>query len=229
MLLNPFGELYLEEDTTNLKTFQKIKEYIKAGGVFVNTGGLAFYYMWNPRTKIEGLPGPMLEFYTGQALTKPTDNASIASHGNGGTCGVYISSISLSPAIDPENSYLTDTWLYKNFGVRTSFWGELPLEAKKTTHFDNFIIENTKIIEFRSALRCETAEAQLIPIIRSEYKYKRTGKIHECYPIAAVKYGRGYLILVGMRLKEEKDLTLVIMAIKKIIERLREKGSLELE
>lgn len=218
MLLNPFGELYLEEDTANLKTFQKIKEYIKTGGVFVNTGGLAFYYMWNPRTKIEGLPGPMLEFYTGQALTKPTDNAS-----------TYESSITLSPAIDPENSYLTDTWLYKNFGVRTSFWGEFSLEAKNTTHFDNFIIENTKIPEFRSALRCETAEAQLIPIIRSEYKYKHTGKIHECYPIAAVKYGRGYLILVGMRLKEEKDLTLVIIAIKKIIERLREKGTLELE
>jgi len=54
-----------------------------------------------------------------------------------------------------------------------------------------------------------------------------TGRKHECYPIAAVKYGIGYLILIGMVLKEEKDLTLVLKAIMKIIEKLRENGLLE--
>jgi len=214
IIFNPFGELYPEKDTTNLRTFQKIKEYIKNGGVFVNTAGLAFYYMWNPKTKIEGLTGPMLETYTGAAKTEPIIGST------------YKSSISLMPVVLTEDSPLTDTWLYKNFGVRTTLGSMRSLEAKNAAHFD-IIDENTIIQEFRSALRCETAEAQLIPIIRSEYLYHPTGRTHECYPIAAVKYGRGYLILVGMVIKKEEDLSLVIKAIKEIIERLRKEGSLE--
>ena len=95
---------------------------------------------------------------------------------------------------------------------------------------DNILLsasEDIAIEEFRSALRCESPEAQLVPIIRSEYTYQFTDRIHECYPIAAVKYGIGYLILVGITLNKEKDLSLVISAINKIIEKLRENGSIE--
>ena len=38
IILNPFGELYLEEDLGNQRSFRKIKEYVKHGGVFVNMG-----------------------------------------------------------------------------------------------------------------------------------------------------------------------------------------------
>jgi hypothetical protein len=215
IILNPFGELYPEEDTTNLRTFQKIKEYIKNGGVFVNTAGLAFYYMWNPKTKIEGLTGPLLETYKGRVIPTPSEKDS----------NIVELWVTLEPVVLTEDSPLTDTWLYKNFGVRTTLGSMRSIEAKNAAHFD-IIDENTIIQEFRSALRCETAEAQLIPIIRSEYLYHRTGRKHECYPIAAVKYGRGYLIHIGMVLKKEEDLSLVIKAIKKIIEGLCKEGKL---
>jgi len=217
IIVNPFGELCLEEDITNLKTFQRIKEYIKRGGVFVNTAGLAFFYMLNPKTKIEGLTGPMLHTYSGRALTKPAKE----------DANTYESSIFLQPIVIPDDSSLIDTWLYKNFGVRTTLESGRTLKAKSVESFNGLIDNGVKVQEFRSALRCESSEAQLIPIIRSEYVYQPTGRKHECYPIAAVKYGIGYLILIGMALKEEKDLTLVLKAIMKIIEKLRENGLLE--
>ena len=215
IMFNPFGELYPEEDTTNLKTFQKIKEYVKKGGVFVNTAGLAFFYMWNPKTKIEGLTGPMLEAYSGKAVTTTKDS------------NIYESSIALQPVVMPDGSSLIDTWLYKNFGVRTTLGDERSLKAEAVNSFRDIVEKNLDVQEFRSALRCEHPECQLVPIIRSEYVYQPTGRKHECYPIAAVKYGLGYLILVGLRLNEDNDLRLVTRAIKKVIEKLSKRGFLE--
>jgi len=224
ILLNPFGELYLEDDTMNLKTFQAIKDYIKKGGVFVNTAGLAFFYMWNQKTKIEGLTGPMLEAYAGDAITKPIMNdPHIMDEPH-----TYTSSIALQPIVIPDGSSLIDTWLFKNFGIRTSLGDERPLRAEGVNSFRDIIEKDLVVHEFRSALRCEHPECQLIPIIRSEYVYRPTGKKHECYPIAAVKYGLGYLILVGLVLKEDKDLSLVVRTIKGVIEKLRKRGFLEI-
>ena len=230
IIINPFGELYPEEDTTNLKTFQKIEEYIKHGGVFVNTAGLAFWYMWNPKTELEGLTGPMVETYNGIVIWNPKTELEgltgpkLQTYEGG---AIIKSEIHLTPVVIPDNSSLTDTWLYKNFGIRTTLGDKRSLEVKNAAHFDIVIGESLEVQEFRSALRCEAAEAQLIPIIRSEYEYQ-PGRKHECYPIAAVKYGRGYLILNGMALTEEKDLLLVVKVIKNITERLRKEGSLEL-
>jgi len=215
IIFNPFGELYLEEDTTNLKTFQKIKEYVKKGGVFVNTAGLAFFYMWNPKTKIEGLTGPMLETYSGRAVTKPKES------------NIYESSIVLQPIVIPDDSSLIDTWLYKNFGIRTTLGDKRSLKAEAISSFSEIIESSLDVQEFRSALRCEHPECQLVPLIRSEYIYQPSGRKHECYPIAAVKYGLGYLILVGLRLNGDKDLLLVTRAIKKVIEKLSKEGVLE--
>jgi hypothetical protein len=215
IVFNPFGELYLEDDTMNLRTFQNIKEYIRKGGVFVSTAGLAFYYMWNPKRKIEGLTGPVMQTYIGSSVTKPTSS------------NTYESSIALQPVVMPDDSSLIDTWLYRNFGIRTTLGGKRTLKATAVNSFNGIVGENVDVQEFRSALRCENPECHLIPIIRSEYVYQPTGRKHECFPIAAVKYGLGYLILVGMVLKDDRDLSLVTRAIKKVIQRLSEKGFLE--
>jgi hypothetical protein len=213
VLVNPFGELYPEEDTLNLKTFQAIKEFIRRGGVFVNTAGLAFFYMWNPKTKIEGLTGTVLEGYSGNAETKRITKDS----------DIFSSSIVLQPIVYSDGTSLIDTWLYKNFGIRTSLGEERSLDAEAVSLNNG----KWKVHEFRSALRCENPDCHLIPIVRSEFIYQPTGKKHECYPIAAVKYGHGYLILVGLRLKSEGEISIISDTIKKIIDRLAEKGCIE--
>jgi hypothetical protein len=47
LIINPFGDIFPEKDTKLHTTFYKICEYIKNGGIFVNTGG-AFFSHQNP-------------------------------------------------------------------------------------------------------------------------------------------------------------------------------------
>jgi len=47
VLVNPFGEIYLEEDKLKFATYEKIKDFIAKGGIFCCTGGFPFYYFWN--------------------------------------------------------------------------------------------------------------------------------------------------------------------------------------
>lgn len=47
MIINPFGEAYPERDINLRPMFSKIKNYVWGGGVFVLTGGFAFFYAWN--------------------------------------------------------------------------------------------------------------------------------------------------------------------------------------
>lgn len=58
VLLNPFGEIYLEEDRRNFSTYERIKDFISEGGIFCCTGGFPFYYYWDPilNTPIETTP-----------------------------------------------------------------------------------------------------------------------------------------------------------------------------
>lgn len=75
--------------------------------------------------------------------------------------------------------------------------------------------------------------AMLIPLLKAYIDLPRLPQEREprqalCYPIAAVKYGIGYLILVGMHLtkKRQSDFDKVIVAIQKLCEKLGNKGTL---
>jgi hypothetical protein len=220
-IINPFGESYPEEDLANLKVLKRIKEYIRKGGVFINIAGLAFFYMMDFKREIEGLTGQMATFYMGGY---PGGKHIVFK----GLINTYKPALVLEPIIGAVS--LIDTWLYKNLGISTTKGDPRPLLVyAEDPYFEDLVDDRTEVIEFRSAQRCETADVKLIPILRAKYKYKPTGRTHECYPIAAVKYGMGYLIIVGMTLKRERinDLLLVTKVIKRIIKKLHEKGSLD--
>jgi hypothetical protein len=46
-VVNPFGEVYPEEEPDSRRTYRRILEYIDRGGLFVNTGGFPFFYYWD--------------------------------------------------------------------------------------------------------------------------------------------------------------------------------------
>jgi hypothetical protein len=48
VIVNPFGEIYVEGDKRRLSTYEKIKDFIADGGIFCCTGGFPFYYYWDP-------------------------------------------------------------------------------------------------------------------------------------------------------------------------------------
>lgn len=63
ILINPYGETYPEYNKTKNETMNKIFDYIKNGGIFVNTAGIPGYYYFNfaLQRRIDATP-PMFDF-----------------------------------------------------------------------------------------------------------------------------------------------------------------------
>lgn len=51
VVVNPFGEVYPEEDFTLHTTLTQIRDYVAAGGVYVNVAGYPFWFKYNPDSK----------------------------------------------------------------------------------------------------------------------------------------------------------------------------------
>jgi len=222
MIINPFGELYPEEDTSNMSTLKRIMEYIKTGGVFVNAAGLPFFYMKDFKNNIEGLTGPMLKYYVGGFTSTPFN----------GLLGRYQPSVTLEPAITDAGSSLVDTWLYQNLGIRTTVTSPrlVSVRTVKDPYFEGLVNnDGIEVLDFRSAIRCEVAHAKLIPILISILTHEITGQVRVSYPIAAVNYGLGYLVLIGMALKKDRinNFKLAIECLKRIINKLQNRGTLD--
>ena len=215
VLVNPFGERYLESDIANMQTLKQIKEFVRKGGVFVSVGGLAFYYMYNPQSKIEGLTGSMLELYTGGLFTLVPPVTMAASNWSGTT--TPMGSIILQPGVNPDASSLVDTWSFRNLGLRTTLRSETTRKIEAVhKDFADIVQPDSEVQEFRAIERCEANNAELVPIFKSEYQYSPTQRTHECYPVAAVRFGLGYFVICGMVVKEEGHKSLIEKTVVKI-------------
>ncbi len=70
-IINPFGETFPEENWAEKKSYKRILEYIKKGGLFVNVAGFPFFYYWDPvgnRSIPSGRLRPFLDPATGRVL-----------------------------------------------------------------------------------------------------------------------------------------------------------------
>ncbi len=58
VILNPYGGVYPEADLRTLSTLDKITEYVKNGGIFVNVADIPTYWAYNPeiRRKVDTTP-----------------------------------------------------------------------------------------------------------------------------------------------------------------------------
>ncbi len=220
MILNPLGESYPEEDIANMMTFTRIKKYIQSGGIFVNINGLAFWYMWNPSTRVEALTGEPFISYS--ALTVVEERRRIRRR------HVHVLTSQLTSVFHPDEASIVDTWLLRAFGIRTTVGSQRKVNAKEAEGFHDILEDRDEINEFRSALRSESADSTLIPLLRAKYGYgpEDTGRVHECYPIAAVKHGLGYLVLIGLAMTDDRHLRLVPKTLYAIRNRMRESGTL---
>jgi len=211
VIINPFGDEYPEIDKPNLSTLRSIKKFVKKGGVFVNVSGLAFYYVWDGQK--EDLSGPLYETYRIDKLPS------------------YLTRVILL-----ESSPLRDCSLYTFFSIRTTFFDPaiLTAEAVSDSFFDKLdnIGGTKKVKEFRSAYRSKSEEFTLIPLLKTAHKiptrkeFKKKTLDFDCYPIAAVKYGYGYLLLNGFKLEKSRpeDFQKIVESIKCVVKKLSIKG-----
>lgn len=214
IILNPFGEVYPEIDKPNLATLRLIRKFVKNGGIFVNVAGLAFYYVWDGQK--EDLSGPLYETY--QVTRLP---------------GI------LSRVVLPRASHLRDCSLYRFFGIRTTFFNAtiLPVTAIPDKFFKGLanIGGVNEVKEFRSAYRSVTRESTLLPILKASHKItviveesKKKQIDFDCYPISAVEYGMGYLLLNGMSLEKSRpqDFQKALESTKSVAKKLNSEGLL---
>jgi HEPN domain-containing protein len=191
IVLNPFGETYPEYSLDNKEIYNQIKLFIENGGVFVNTAGFPFFYAWDVK---KGEKDPISEERL--FLPKSFDIRE-------GTLTIKELQGVLS---------FTGTLFYKNFGASTTYdtkthIGSHEVETFQTdeskSQFGDLRI--SKVHEFR-ALRKETRNC--LPILTANcYEFG------EIYPIAAIKSGRGFLLVAGMSMITEEEATLFAKAV----------------
>ena len=182
-IVNPYGETYPEEDLLSLKTFKKIDQYIRKGGIFVCAGGFAFFYGYDFKTKRSPSLAKELDIYVqrsppGQPLV-----------------------------LEPQRAYppiysLVNTPLTKHFKILTT-WRDTernPVFQDLTDRRFVGDITNTggisEVLQFRAV---REPIRKCIPFLRA------TSSIGTVYVIAGVPVGRGCLILCGMDLRAQPN------------------------
>lgn len=186
VVINPYGEVYPEEDLFVLKTFNRIMEFIKNGGIFVNVGGFAFYYGWDIITKREPTPiADVYQFYRGEIKGKV---------------------IELHPRQSIKGSLLTNgTLLFERLKITPTFGDHEECEIYQTERDKEFIgnledVGETNIIEEYRCVREPVSRCQ--PLLRAKSEI-----YGEIYPLAATPLGRGYFIIGGMNLANRNEIS----------------------
>jgi hypothetical protein len=185
VVINPYGEVYPEEDLFVLKTFNRIMEFIKNGGIFVNVGGFAFYYGWDIKTKREPIPiADVYQFYGGEIKENRT--------------------IELHPLQSIKGRTLTNgTLLFERLKITPTFGDPKKYEIYQTESDKDFIgnledVGGTNIIEEYRCVREPVSRCQ--PLLRAKSEI-----YDEIYPLAAIPLGRGYFIIGGMNLEHRNQ------------------------
>jgi hypothetical protein len=184
VIVNPYGEVYPEEDLFSFRTFNLIIEFVKNGGIFVNVGGFAFYYGWDIETKRGPIPiADVYQFYGGE---------------------IKENRIELYPLQSIKGRTLTNgTLLFERLKITPTFGDTQRYKVYQTESDKRFIgnledVGETNIIE---EFRCVRE-----PVFRCKPLLRAKSEIYnEIYPLAAIPYRRGYFIIGGMNLDPKND------------------------
>ena len=185
LILNPFGEAYPEKDLDERIIFDVIKDYVADGGIFVTTGGFAFFYGWDVSPNAQGdRARPILDdrIFVPVRIRATEQNTFVVEQ--------------FRVALPFAGSLL-----WRQLGAQTT--GDTPThsgayedQAYQTPEDQNVVGDLTNvggsdhIQEFRGLKPNST---NCLPLLRL-----RRPDFGEVYPIAAIQHGRGYFIIGGV-------------------------------
>jgi len=189
VIMNPFGEAYPELNIHSRDTYEQIKFFIENGGVFANTAGFAFFYSWDHAT------GEKKAISEERFLLVPKAADKIK--------GLQ------------ELLGFSGTLLYLDFRafVTSDDVGHMGPHEVETFQTKEDIekfgkLGPIKLKEFRS-LRNETIKnVECIPILRANCSV-----FGEIYPVAAIKFGKGFLVVGGFIIEREEEAKLFAKAV----------------
>ncbi len=217
VIVNPLTEVYAETDLANRTSLKALTQFIDNGGVVVCGGGLPFFWMVDYHDLsqgIQGFTGSFLDMYAGSVFPAKSPDDALT--------------VSMQRTRHPRLASLLDTWLYKTFGIMTTLGDaqDVSLYKVNDSYFSSIIKEGEQIVvkEFRSPFRCDSEDSKLIPLVKASWQFDKHSV--ECYPIAAINHGAGYVLIFAMRL-ESKNKELISAAIASVLKKLKEKGHLD--
>lgn len=176
IIINPFGEIHLDENNRTLNTlYNNILNFIKEGGIYVCTGGIPFYYIWD---EILGI------------LVDTTQLTVELDQGKVNQFRVW------------DNTIFTNIFGLRFNGDKSTPAEVFQNDSDKEYFGDlDMIGGSNTIIEFRSAIDKNI----ILPALRTHFPHiDREGKISraEVYPLYVLPYDKGYLMVAGMSLDQ---------------------------
>ena len=204
VVINPFGEAYPELGNGEGLGFKTIASYIRDGGIFINSGGQPFTYSWDVHTGNSQL---LINFIP--ALRDIQTNY---------IDGTSVLQIKESVSVPSEALILK-----RQFGLETE-WDhpEKNIVGPKEVdvEFDKILVEQdkpattTKVKVYRPVSKLSQ---HVIPLAHCSNWNNKNGDVADiCYPIVAIKFGRGFLIHTGMSLDEEREYKTLIDIIRRV-------------
>jgi hypothetical protein len=196
IIINPFGEAYPELGSAEGVGLKTILSYIQDGGIFVNSGGQPFVYSWDVNTGAHNL---VINFIPiSNYVENKYDKV------------MPVLSRNEVLAIPPEALILK-----RYFDVETE-WDHPekeivgPIEVE--IEFDE-ILGNDKP---KTRAKVYRPIGQLSDNVRPLVHCPESIWSDRVYPVAAIKFGRGYLIYTGMNLDEEREYKLLLDIVKRL-------------
>jgi len=174
IIINPFGEIHLDENIRTLSTlYNRVLKYIQEGGIFICTGGIPFYYVWN---EILGI------------FIDTTPEQIELERGRIRQFRPFISTIFTKEFSVNFNGFPSLNLPVFQRQDDINIFGDLRMEG------------GSQIVdEFRSALPSN----RIIPALRTLYPMtteEGDTEEKEMWPLYVVPYNKGYLMVLGMRL-----------------------------
>ena len=118
------------------------------------------------------------------------------------------------PLYDPRHASLRYPWIYKRLKIKNNLFGDSlkPVFPVDDDYFRDLVpaLGGTSVREFRSVIRSDDPKVPVIPIIKAYSEFPiPVGELtidtqYPCYPIAAIKYGYGFLLFIGMHLVKHR-------------------------
>lgn len=196
IVINPFGEAYPELGSAEGVGLNTILAYIHDGGIFVNSGGQPFVYSWDVNTGSHNLVinfipiSSYVEINYDEVMPVLSRNESLA---------IPQEALVLKKYFDTETEW--DRPEKEIIG---------PIEVE--IEFDE-ILGNDKP---KARAKVYRPIRQLSDNVRPLVHCPESLWGGRVYPVAAIKFGRGFLIYTGMNLDEEREYKLLLDIVKRL-------------
>lgn len=196
IIINPFGEAYPELGSAEGVCIKTILSYIHEGGIFVNSGGQPFVYSWDVNTGDHNL---VINFIPISSYIESNYEE-------------LMPVLSRNESLPIPQEALV---LKKYFGVETA-WDRPDKEMVGPIEIE---IEFDKILgndKPKSRAKVYRPIRQLSDNVKPLVHCPESLWEGKVCPVAAIKYGRGFLISTGMSLDQEREYKLLVDIVKRL-------------